>query len=117
MNYRGKKCLDACFTLMVNVIGVVHLLQTIGYSKILDHVNINIWVQLAMLLDMLCNSYICHLFCILIVDVTKGRIVKIYFHFLRDLYLRIYENISNDSTFVLEKASDIRIVKISGYCW
>ena len=80
MNYRGKKCLDACFTLMVNVIGVVHLLQTLRYSKIFDQVNINIWVQLAMLLDMLSDSNICHLFCSLLVDVAEGLIVKLYIH-------------------------------------
>ena len=65
---------------MVNVIGVIHLFQTVRYPKVLDQLNIDIWIQLAMFLDMLGNSDIGHLFGRLIVNVTEGLIVKLDVH-------------------------------------
>ena len=41
---------------MIHIEGIVNLFQTVRYPKVLDQLNIDIWIQQAMFLDMLGNS-------------------------------------------------------------
>ena len=68
---------------MVYIIIVIDLLKSIRDSQILRQFHIDIGVQFAVFLDVLCNGNICNLFSILIVKVTEGLVVKIDFHGLR----------------------------------
>ena len=68
---------------MVDIIIVIDLLKSIRDSQILRQLHIDIRIQFAVFLNVLCNGNIGNLFSGLIVKVTEGLVVKIDFHGLR----------------------------------